>query len=271
MKMDKFFDARKYWDERLRKYSSLEGVGCVGLGERFNYWLYKSKVRTVRRMMRKYKLSFKGLRILDVGCGIGFWIEYYLKQGAKEIVGIDISNVAIEFCRKKFQGYSNVKLWCNDLGTPLSSEWLGKFDIVNCFDVVYHVVDDRKFTMFMENICKALKPGGYILINDLFVDYRGAPHVRFRNLNFYKLIFRKNNVQILDLMPMYFVLSPILRGGNKPIGHLLASSIYGIIFLSKNIRPIGSFVYPAIYAIDSLFTLIPQIKLSSILMVGIRC
>jgi 2-polyprenyl-3-methyl-5-hydroxy-6-metoxy-1,4-benzoquinol methylase len=94
--------AKKYWNERLRNYPSLEGVGCCGLGEQFNYWLYKAKIRTIERVKRKYKLSFQGLRILDVGCGVGFWISYYLKERAKEIVGIDISDRAIEFCCKKY-------------------------------------------------------------------------------------------------------------------------------------------------------------------------
>jgi hypothetical protein len=93
--------------------------------------------------------------------------------------------------------------------------------------------------------------------------------VRFGELNFYKTVFRKNNVQILDLMPMYFVLSPVFRVHDKPIGRLLERSIYSIILLSKT-KNIGSFVFPAIYAINSLFTLIPEINLSATLVVGIK-
>jgi len=49
LKVARDFDVKKYWNERIQNHASLEGVGCRGLGERFNYWLYKAKLRTMKK------------------------------------------------------------------------------------------------------------------------------------------------------------------------------------------------------------------------------
>jgi 2-polyprenyl-3-methyl-5-hydroxy-6-metoxy-1,4-benzoquinol methylase len=267
LKLLKDFDVKKYWNERLRDHPSLEGVGCSGLGERFNYWLYKAKLRTMKRVKRKYKLSFHGLKILDVGCGIGFWVEFYLSEGAKEIYAIDISDHAIQVCAEKYEKYNKVKVKRMDFGSSFPPKWTEKFDVVNCFDVAYHVVNDDDFSTFLNNACKAVKPGGHLLLNDLFIAYHDALHINFRELNHYEANIRRNKMRILDLIPMYFILNPTNRVHNKRIGHLLENIASTTAFLSKT--HFGSLICPLIYVIDSLFTL-ANIKLNAILMVGIK-
>jgi predicted rRNA methylase YqxC with S4 and FtsJ domains len=95
-------DTKEYWEQRLRSFCSLEGVGCIGLGNFFNSYVYRAKIRTLERINRKFKKSFKESEVLDVGSGIGFWIAYYLSKGARLIYGVDIASETIKYLARKY-------------------------------------------------------------------------------------------------------------------------------------------------------------------------
>ena len=73
------------------------------------------------------------LRILDVGCGTGANLEMLAQFGAAE--GVDVSDEALEFCRKK--GLKALKGLAEAL--PFAD---GSFDLVTALDVVEHLDDD---------------------------------------------------------------------------------------------------------------------------------
>jgi 2-polyprenyl-3-methyl-5-hydroxy-6-metoxy-1,4-benzoquinol methylase len=70
-------------------------------------------------------------RILDAGCGLGFTSNYVNKVWPKaEVVGVDISDDAIEFGEKYFTGVNFVKMSiCSD-----SEVDLGLFDLIYAFE-----------------------------------------------------------------------------------------------------------------------------------------
>lgn len=92
------------------------------------------------------------LRILDVGCGTGANLEMLKKYGASE--GVDVSDDALEFCRKK--GLKVHKGLAEEL--PFADE---TFDLVTALDVVEHLDDDVAGLAEMHRI---LKKGGKTLI-----------------------------------------------------------------------------------------------------------
>jgi SAM-dependent methyltransferase len=75
-----------------------------------------------------------------------------------------------------------------------------RFDIVNAFDVVYHIVDDELFMKFVENLCRHLKHGGFLFITDTFrQDYRDEiTYVKFRPLNAHRTVLQENGVEIIS-------------------------------------------------------------------------
>lgn len=93
--------------------------------------------------------------MLDVGCGTGFFIERWRKLGAKNIVGVDITSVAIKNLREK---YSDVEFYQMDIGDSIQSVLKGNFCAVSAFDVLYHIVDDKKYVKAINNIYSLLKP-----------------------------------------------------------------------------------------------------------------
>lgn len=73
------------------------------------------------------------LNILDVGCGTGANLEMLAQFGTAE--GVDVSDDALEFCRKK--GLKVQKGLAEEM--PFAD---GAFDVVTALDVIEHLDDD---------------------------------------------------------------------------------------------------------------------------------
>lgn len=102
---------------------------------------------------------FKGLRILDIGCGGGLLCEPMSRLGA-EIIGADASETNIEVA----------KIHAEQTGVTVdyratTSEALAasgeKFDIILNMEVVEHVAD---VDLFMASCCEMVKPGGLMFV-----------------------------------------------------------------------------------------------------------
>ena len=92
------------------------------------------------------------LKILDVGCGTGANLEMLAEFGSAE--GVDVSDDALEFCRKK--GLTVQKGLAETL--PYADE---TFDISTALDVIEHLDDDIAGLKEMHRVTKT---GGYTLI-----------------------------------------------------------------------------------------------------------
>ena len=92
------------------------------------------------------------LRILDVGCGTGANIEMLSQYGEAE--GVDVSDDALEFCRRK--GLKVQKGLAETL--PYEDE---SFELTTALDVVEHLDDD---IAGLKEMFRVTKRGGYSLI-----------------------------------------------------------------------------------------------------------
>ncbi len=99
----------------------------------------------------------KDARILDLGCGIGFWtIEFQLKGGYENIYAADLAQTALELTKKRLEIYG--------LRASLSLQNAEKmtfedefFDHVNCQGVIHHTPDTQAC---IREIARALKKDG---------------------------------------------------------------------------------------------------------------
>ena len=92
------------------------------------------------------------LKILDVGCGTGANLEMLARFGEAE--GVDVSDDALEFCRRK--GLKAQKGLAETLPYPDET-----FDITTALDVVEHLDDD---IAGLKEMFRVTKTGGYSLI-----------------------------------------------------------------------------------------------------------
>ena len=193
------YDPKEYWEQRLERDFSLGGVGHIGFSERYNRWLYRRKRRCLEGALRGVHLRDK--RVLDVGCGTGFFVEWYLAKGC-EVTGIDITEISVKRLRETLPS----EFYTRDITAADYPRAATKFDIVNIWDVIYHVVDDDAYDRALDNIASDLGAGGLLLLTDFLgaaADTRLAPHVLGRCLHTYKTKLPVRGFQLIEVRPLY--------------------------------------------------------------------
>lgn len=208
------FDPQKYWQQRLEDKFDLDGVGYKGLSLRANKKLYEIRKISFERIVKKSLKFTKKLRVLDVGCGTGFYINLWQKLGVHEISGIDITEVSVRNLSEK---YSNYNFYIKDITKDLEHEFYNKYDVVSFFDVIFHIVDDEKLENAIINFKKILKNDGLIFISDFFSNYPTIRkrHIVFRNKQeVYKLMI-KHGFEIELRLPMFYLLDDPIDTNNR--------------------------------------------------------
>lgn len=102
-------------------------------------------MRRIAENLQKNKRDRKPLEILDVGCGSGGNLEMLQNFGAAQ--GVDISDEALEFCRRK--GLQAQKSPAETM--PYGDE---TFDVTTALDVIEHLDDDIKGLREMFRVTK---------------------------------------------------------------------------------------------------------------------
>lgn len=94
--------------------------------------------------------------ILEIGCGEGGNLAPFLEIGCKRIVGIDMSKGKIDNANKIFDkigNRNNIEFICDDIYN-ISSDDIGKFDIIITRDTLEHIHDQEKFMIFVKKFMK---------------------------------------------------------------------------------------------------------------------
>ena len=108
---------------------------------------------------RKLVPDVKNKSILDLGCGYGENDKYYKEQGAKYVLGTDISSKMLEFAEKnnKIDGIEFKKIAMEDIS--LINQ---KFDII-ISSLAFHYIKD--FDKLIEDCYKLLNDNGYLVFS----------------------------------------------------------------------------------------------------------
>lgn len=201
-------DQRHRWEERLSQRFDLAAVGYLSLGRSYNFWLYKAKTRALERAIKHCQVPIRNSKVLDIGCGTGYWIHDYASRGAGELVGIDITRASISRLQKKYPQYSfrqadvskaDLHLGCN-------------FDIINAFEVFWYL-DDKQFERAFTNIVRVMASGAYLFITDFLGSIDSDPSSNSvageypRNLTRYQAECDQHGLQILSVFPLYYVMN----------------------------------------------------------------
>jgi len=153
------FEARAYWEERLRVRPGVEGVGSLDYGKSYNRWLYKVRRRVFSRLVRSLQIDLRSARVLDVGSGTGFYLELWRRMGVRDLTGSDMTNSAVDALRHRF----DVPIEQLDI-TERSD--LEPFDVVSVVDVLFHIVDDGGYEAAFANLARLVKPGGVLVFSE---------------------------------------------------------------------------------------------------------
>jgi ubiquinone/menaquinone biosynthesis C-methylase UbiE len=126
-------------------------------------YLIEDAVRR-RRIVREALAVSPGERLLDVGCGPGFYcLELSEEVGPSgQIVGVDPSPAMLELARRRCAGRENVELRQGDAVSVPADD--GDFDAALSVQVLEYVADVEAA---LAELHRALRPGGRVLVWDI--------------------------------------------------------------------------------------------------------
>jgi len=128
-------------------------------GSYFKYrkWLYEPFARA---LIKKANLR-QGSRILDVGCGQGFFTGLFAELGLNS-VGVDISEEGIHFAEREY-GQSGANF---EVGDILSLKCEAQYDCVFVRGLsLYNSTEFTRHRSTTNSLLTYLKPGGVLIFN----------------------------------------------------------------------------------------------------------
>jgi len=204
--MNDYANPSEYWETRLNCQFDLTGVGYAGVGEYYNAQMYQARLRAFERMLSHAGRHLQGASVLDIGCGTGFYTEYCKRQSVELYMGIDITEISIRTLRDRYPDFRFLQA---DITSDDFNISMG-FDMVIAADVLYHIIDDGKFAIALRKLCGSVKPGGLLVIADVFPTntVQTSAHVRLRGQREYEFPLRRAGLSVERIEPIFVVLQP---------------------------------------------------------------
>ena len=152
-----------------------------------------------KRLNERYNLILKSLnlknkKILDLGCHNGRWIYVALKLGAKSVIGVEQSKNYLSIAEenlKKFKDFDKKYSLVQDDMLKYLKKCKNKFDIIFCFGVLYHTLD--QFEILKE--CYRINPK-LLIIDTTVINYE-------KNINIIKLNSKEQNLNDINSTVLY--------------------------------------------------------------------
>jgi SAM-dependent methyltransferase len=113
----------------------------------------------------------EGRAVLDAGCGVGYGSAMLARSGATEVVGVDLSDKAVEAAAA--DAPSNATFLTGDVhALPFEDD---RFDLVVCFEVIEHVEGQDEV---IAELARVLAPDGILALSSPNRDVYppGNPH-----------------------------------------------------------------------------------------------
>jgi len=143
-------------------------------------------------------------KFLEIGCGNGFLLTEAMKQGYKNVYGVEPSSEAVKKAPKEIRNKIKNGIFKNNL-FPRNF-----FDVVCFFQTFDHIPNPN---MFLKDCFKILKPGGYILaFNHNTGSFQASilgekspiidiEHTYLYNFKTMRMIFINNHFQVIFSKP----------------------------------------------------------------------
>ena len=153
------YDAARYWSDRFTRYgTSLKGVGDEGLSEQNNRVMYEKASAAFLDLCRIEGIDITNARVLEIGCGNGFYTGLLKEQGAIRYLGLDITDALFPVLTARFPGFQFIR---RDITADVLE---GEFDLILMIDVIEHIVSEEKLDFAMNNVQRCLADNGKFMV-----------------------------------------------------------------------------------------------------------
>jgi SAM-dependent methyltransferase len=158
-KSDSRFEARRFWDDRFNRYgTSLRGAGMDGLSEEENDRMYQEAARVLLKTFASQGAELATARVLEIGCGPGFYTRLMSANGVRSYVGVDITDVLFPKLKAEFPDFVFIK------ADVTADQLPGEYDVIFVIDVLEHILTTDALDRALGNVQRVLAPGGLLVI-----------------------------------------------------------------------------------------------------------
>lgn len=221
-------DPETYWNERISSGGRYSSIGIRMLPQSVNEHRKKALFETIETVLEDQEIDLPTSYVLDAGCGTGVYSKFYAQEGAT-VQGVDISQEAIDTI--------------HDQGIPGEYEQSelhnlrfedDTFDLIHCFSVLYHVVNDKNWRESLSQLVRVTEPGGILLFRIAWREntVRTGSHVKHRSINDYLEVLARNHGcrlesvhQFNDVVPYGRLLKLLKNLGAGSVSDALAQRI----------------------------------------------
>jgi 2-polyprenyl-3-methyl-5-hydroxy-6-metoxy-1,4-benzoquinol methylase len=194
---------REFWEDRLSEHFDLRGTGHPELSAAYNDRCYRLRGYVLDRALARHRVPVAGRQVLDAGCGSGFFVEHFLARGAK-VTGVDLTDVAVQRLSARFP---EARFEVGDLASWRARQ---SYDLVSCFDVLFHIVDDAAWESALTNLADAVAPGGWFVFTEHF--FRKPPpadatHNKSRGRAAYETALIARGLAVMDERPTHHLMN----------------------------------------------------------------
>lgn len=178
-------------------------------GSQFD-WAGKSWIKPVYAVRHRYIMRCierakqrvnRDLRVLDAGCGDGYWLVTLQETMGLSLSGVDYNPLRVERARQAAPG---IPVRCLSLMDYSVEERLDdgridaeRFDVILCSQVIEHIADDMGL---LHKLHALLVPGGTLILG---TPNQGSPLARWRDRRYARRGFVTDHVQ--------FYTEPVIR------------------------------------------------------------
>ena len=110
-----------------------------------------------------------GMDILDVGCGPGYWVRYFLHQGLTSVSACDITPAAVALTIRSLELFGlqteGEIVEGNAESLPFTD---ASFDHINCQGVIHHTPDTEQC---IREFFRVLRPGGTVCFSVYYKNF----------------------------------------------------------------------------------------------------
>ncbi|SRR5581483_6767400 len=152
-----------YWEDRARRFAGegrgLAAVCSYGMPEFYNRAIHLEQ----RLALEPWLKVSRGIRVLDVGCGVGRWSRLLAARGAV-VTGVDLSPTMIEQAQQRAVA-DGVSAHCRFRVQDVSSLDVGEqFDLILGVTVLQHILDSDALRAAVEAVTSHLAAGGRLIL-----------------------------------------------------------------------------------------------------------
>jgi ubiquinone/menaquinone biosynthesis C-methylase UbiE len=140
-------------------------------------FMVQERERRVLALLKRYACSpLAGKRMLEIGCGTGYWLREFIKWGARpeNITGVDLIPDRVAEARRLCPGA--VRVECSSAAKLLFVD--ATFDLVLQSTVFTSVLDPAMKQQIASEMLRVVKGDGFILWYDYHVNNPWNPDVR---------------------------------------------------------------------------------------------